>query len=64
MRDLTIGKPMEAHRHDKHHTKKGSLPPLLICWLVAVGLMMLVSSHGNTSPRTSIPTPQPTLSVQ
>lgn len=63
MRDLTIGKPMEAHRHDKHHTKKGSLPPLLICWLVAVGLMMLVSSHGNTSPRAQMPAPQ-TLSLQ
>lgn len=54
---------MEAHRHDKHHTKKGSLPPLLICWLVAVGLMMLVSSHGNTSPRAQMPAPQ-TLSLQ
>lgn len=51
MRDLTIGKSMDAHRHDKHHAKKANLSPLLVCWLIAVGLMLLVSSHGNTTPR-------------
>ncbi len=48
MRDLTLGKTMEAQRQGKPRDKKG-IPPLLICWLIAVGLMIIVSSHGETS---------------
>lgn len=38
---------MEEQRHGKHRTKHG-IPPLLVCWLIAVGLMILISSNGNS----------------
>ncbi len=53
MRDLTIGKTMDAHRHHKHRERKG-IPPLLICWLIAVGIMILVSSNSKALPEPAV----------
>jgi hypothetical protein len=53
MRDLTIGKTMDAHRHHKHRERKG-IPPLLICWLIAVGIMILVSSTSKALPEPAV----------
>lgn len=49
MRDMMLGKPMESQHPSKHRHHKG-IPPLLICWLVALGFMILISSqeHHNT----------------
>lgn len=52
MRDLTIEKTTGAQRHDKPRDQKG-IPPLLICWLIAVGFMILVSSNDKSLQKPS-----------
>lgn len=43
---------MGAQQHDKQRERKG-IPPLLVCWLLAVGIMILVSSNGKAQPEPS-----------
>lgn len=62
MRDLTIGRKMGAQQHDKQRERKG-IPPLLVCWLLAVGIMILVSSNGQSHPD-SARQPAPTETSQ
>lgn len=62
MRDLAIGKTMEAQRNSKYRERK-AISPLLVCWLIAVGLMMLVSRHEGDASRPSTPNASPNSSL-
>lgn len=54
---------MDSHRSRK--SRKQAFSPLLICWLVAVAILMLVSRQGNSSPEKtpSLSSPKPSVAV-
>lgn len=49
MSDWTLGKTMDDKHPGKPRSHKG-VPSLLICWLVAIGFMLLISSNGQGRP--------------